>query len=59
MKILIYLYPAVGNISVYLFRSPWQVEQFEDTKGEIRIRISKKNRQRNGHFERKIYKTYT
>jgi hypothetical protein len=34
-------------------KSPWRVlqkqEEFEDTKGVIRIRISKKNRQHNGH----------
>ena len=39
-------------------------EEFEDTKGIIRIRISKKNRQSNGQkkkYKRQttIYKTYT
>ena len=35
-------------------------EEFEDTKGVIRIRISKKNRQRNGRgkVQTTIYKTY-
>jgi hypothetical protein len=39
-------------------------EEFEDTKGVIRIRISKKNRQYNGQKEKNtkgettIYKTY-
>jgi len=31
-----------------------QVEEIEDTKGVIRIRISKKNRQHNG--QKKMYK---
>jgi len=35
-----------------LFKLPW--EEFEDTKGVIRIRISKKDRQRNG--QKKKYK---
>jgi peptidyl-tRNA hydrolase len=39
-------------------------EELEDTKGVIRIRISKKNRKHNGHKKRTkrqktIYKTYT
>jgi len=43
------------------------LEEFEDSKGAIRIRISKKNRQHNGHYGQKkkykrtkttIYKTY-
>jgi hypothetical protein len=40
-------------------------EEFEDTKGVIRIRISKKNRQNNGQKKKgakgqtMIYKTYT
>ena len=33
----------------------WQEEEFEDAKGENRIRISKKNRQHNG--QKKKYKT--
>jgi len=44
-----------------------QQEEFEDNKGEIRIRISKKNRQHNGQNKKykrtkgqtTIYKTYT
>jgi hypothetical protein len=32
----------------------WLLEEFEDTKGAIRIRISKKNRQHNG--QKKKYK---
>jgi hypothetical protein len=35
--------------------SCWLQEEFEDTKGVIRICISKKNRQRNG--QKKKYKT--
>ena len=40
-------------------------EEFEDTKGVIRIRISKRNRQHNGQKKKykrtniQIYKTYT
>jgi len=35
-------------------------EEFEDTKGVIRIRISKMNRQHNGQKgQTMIYKTYT
>jgi hypothetical protein len=33
-------------------------EEFEDIKGVIRIRKSKKNRQYNGQ-KKKVYKTYT
>jgi hypothetical protein len=36
-------------------------EEFEDTKGAIRIRLSKKNKQHNGQKEKgqtTIYKTY-
>jgi hypothetical protein len=33
----------------------WVQEEFEDTKGVIRIRISKKNRQHNG--QKKKYKS--
>jgi len=39
-----------------------QYEEFDDTKGAIRIRISKKNRQHNAKEKHKrqttIYKTY-
>jgi hypothetical protein len=34
-------------------------EEFEDTKGVIRIRNSKKNREDNGQRTITIYKTYT
>jgi hypothetical protein len=37
-------------------------EEFEDTNGVIRIRLSKKNRQHNGQLTKgqtTIYKTYT
>jgi hypothetical protein len=37
------LYGALGNKSIYHSR-----EEFENTKGAISIRISKKNRQHNG-----------
>jgi hypothetical protein len=41
---------------IYLVVSPYYIleEEFEDTKGAIRIRISKKNRQQNG--KKKKYK---
>jgi hypothetical protein len=53
---------AFNNIAVILWRSVLLVEdtggpgeeEFEDTKGVIRIRISKKNRQHNG--QKKKYK---
>jgi len=35
-------------------KSNYDINQFEDTKGAIRIRISKKNRQHNG--QKKMYK---
>jgi hypothetical protein len=37
-----------------MFMELWQlhIEEFEDTKGEIRIRKSKKNRQYNGQKKR-------
>jgi len=41
------------KIFVFLFfPTPILQEEFEDTKGTIRIRISKKNRQHNGQKKR-------
>ncbi len=43
------------NVHILLELTQWDnQEEFEDTKGEIRIRISKKNRQHNG--QKKKYK---
>jgi hypothetical protein len=43
----IVLDPITGDVMNIVILSNWQ-EEFEDTKGVIRIRISKKNRQHNG-----------
>jgi hypothetical protein len=43
----IVLDPITGDVMNIVTLSNWQ-EEFEDTKGVIRIRISKKNRQHNG-----------
>ena len=47
-----YLHDSIREVLQILTREFW--EEFEDTKGEIRIRISKKNRQHNG--QKKKYK---
>ena len=41
-----YLHDSIREVLQILTREFW--EEFEDTKGEIRILISKKNRQHNG-----------
>ena len=41
-----YLHDSIREVLQILTREFW--EEFEDTKGEIRIRTSKKNRQHNG-----------
>ena len=44
-----YLYILICKIpEAYIIILKWKEEEFEDSKGEIRIHISKKNRQRNG-----------
>ena len=44
----------LSSVKLYTFQSIPLKEEFEETKGVIRIRISKKNRQHNGH--KKMYK---
>jgi hypothetical protein len=53
------------HLNLFMFMELWQlhIEEFEDTKGVIRIRKSKKNRQNNGQRkgtkeQTTIYKTY-
>ena len=42
------------HLNLFMFMELWQlhIEEFEDTKGVIRIRKSKKNRQYNGQKKR-------
>jgi hypothetical protein len=60
LQLLIYVYFTFNflfvKLMIYLVVSPYYIleEEFEDTKGAIRIRISKKNRQHNG--QKKKYK---
>ena len=50
-----YLYILICKIpEAYIIILKWKEEEFEDSKGEIRIHISKKNRQHNG--QKKKYK---
>jgi hypothetical protein len=59
------LYSEIIFVGGTIIISKWThpEEEFEDTKGLIRIRISKKNRQHNGQKKinkrtKTIYKTY-
>jgi hypothetical protein len=58
LQLLIYVYFTFNfvKLMIYLVVSPYYIlkEEFEDTKGAIRIRISKKNRQHYG--QKKKYK---
>jgi len=52
-----------NDVDLLLYKN-WGQEEFEDTKGVIRIHISKKNRKHNGQKkstkgQTTIYKTYT
>jgi len=53
--LLIYLYYYQVMVYVYLMYPPVRKKSLKDTKGVIRIRISKKNRQHNR--QKKKYKT--
>ena len=53
-NLLTYYNHAYNELSHHIVGSIYLQEEFEDTKGTIRIRISKKNRQHNG--QKKKYK---
>ena len=46
---MVYRFCQIYESKIYDDKPDWSLqEEFEDTKGAIRIRISKKNRQHNG-----------